>query len=484
MTSGPPQREAGPRGALMDDVMATQFLWAVVIVGGIVGIVVLTKIPELLVALLMVGARYIQYTLQVLGFEVSRRTFATAGAVIFIPVVLLFLVMRMVQTREREPIIGRPNTPFLVATIMMGLWLLIGLTYTVAPRYGAQKAGEYFIFGMAPMLLVFVFLRDRSSVHRLLLWVILVTGGTVLIASAHALATRGTLFVALRQTQEEVIGGISVAGHVGLSTPLVTAMAASLGLSAGRARGRWKVLPIVILPVVALYVTLSGTRSNLVVFVFVVVVGFYYTYKKNKGILAVAVVVLLVTGTLLLLYSPPEVKERMFSSWIERETRAGRGGYGRLEIIGAFPSQFRLAPVFGQGTGGWAVLYTGFDAYVYPHNMFIEILVENGLVGFVVLMFLWYLVLRRIWRHLRTAAAGTDLFGMAVFGVGLLGFEFFNGLAHFGLAHHSCTLLLSFAVILRSTFLAEAPETHGEEVVEGGALVRPVLDARVAHGGG
>ena len=461
----------------MQEILTTQFVWAVLLVGGLMGVVVLAKAPELLVAVLLVGPEYIQFILRILGYPVSRRTFAAAGGVVFIPVVILFLVMRMVQVREREPIIGRPNFSFVGVALVMGVWLLVGLTYTDSWWYGDRKTAEYFMFGLAPMFLPFVFLRDRTSVRRFLFWAILVAGTYVLIASSYSLATEGTIFAALPFRVSEQVG-MAIPGHGVLSTPLVITMGALLAFSASRTSGKLRVLPILLLPVVALYIVLAGTRSNLVSFLFVSSVGFWFTYKKHRAAFLVALLVLAITAALLVAYAPPEVQERMFSSWIEPKTRHGAGGAERIEHLKAVPAQFVQAPILGHGTGDWPLLYTGLEWYAFPHNMFAEILVENGLVGLFILLTLWFVVVRRIWRILRDGEPGTGLYGIAVFGGCLLAIETTNALAHFGIAHAACTFLLTSAVTLRATYLEqEAVTSEARPPGEIDTLVRPVLKA-------
>jgi len=41
---------------------------------------------------------------------------------------------------------------------------------------------------------------------------------------------------------------------------------------------------------------------------------------------------------------------------------------------------------FGKGTGNFGYLYLKEDSQVYPHNIFIEILYENGLIGIILFM--------------------------------------------------------------------------------------------------
>jgi O-antigen ligase len=446
---------------------------------GIIGLTLLVKSPEFFVALLLIGPGYIRSFTDLFGIPLSRRTFETSAALIFIPIVMLILILRMVQVREREPIIGRPNWPFVIGSVVMGLVFLVGLSYTDAQVYGPWKTRDYFVFGMAPMLLAFIFLRDRASVHRLLMWIMVVSASCVVLMSAYSLATRGTIFTQMMfiVPSEELGVRARLLGHGALSSPVVIALASALALAAGHKRFLWKLLPVVLLPIVFLYVILAGTRSNLVAFLFMATVGFFVAYKGHRGAFVVALVVFLVVGGLLATYAPEEVRDRMMYNWFQPGTQAGGSGYARINNILTAPGYFIQSPLIGSGTGSWTVLDVGFDIYNYPHNMFVEVAVENGIVGLAVLLSLWGIIFRCIWRHLRTAEHGTELFGLAVFGACLLAVEFTSSVSHFGLAHHSCTFLMTSAITLRATYLAEQAQSEEVPASAGEEAALPAAEA-------
>ena len=43
--------------------------------------------------------------------------------------------------------------------------------------------------------------------------------------------------------------------------------------------------------------------------------------------------------------------------------------------------------LFGKGTGNYGFLYAGIDTNIYPHNIFIELLYENGILGLMLFLF-------------------------------------------------------------------------------------------------
>jgi O-antigen ligase len=54
------------------------------------------------------------------------------------------------------------------------------------------------------------------------------------------------------------------------------------------------------------------------------------------------------------------------------------------------------APVLGHGAGSWPVVWGGFDRMSTPHNMILEILVETGIVGLVLMMALLVVAMRPV----------------------------------------------------------------------------------------
>lgn len=62
---------------------------------------------------------------------------------------------------------------------------------------------------------------------------------------------------------------------------------------------------------------------------------------------------------------------------------------GRFEFIQKCLEGFMDKPIFGNGIGATGLLISGQDIVLYPHNLFVEVLSEFGLIGFFLYLFLF-----------------------------------------------------------------------------------------------
>jgi O-antigen ligase len=67
------------------------------------------------------------------------------------------------------------------------------------------------------------------------------------------------------------------------------------------------------------------------------------------------------------------------------QEEGGASAAGRLRFWRSFGHFWLEQPVFGNGVGSWPVLYFGLDIGRYPHNLIVEVLVEFGLLGLLLL---------------------------------------------------------------------------------------------------
>ena len=67
------------------------------------------------------------------------------------------------------------------------------------------------------------------------------------------------------------------------------------------------------------------------------------------------------------------------------QAEGGASAAGRLGFWRSFGHLWLEQPVFGNGVGSWPVLYWGKDVGWHPHNLIVEVLVEFGFIGLLLL---------------------------------------------------------------------------------------------------
>ena len=89
-----------------------------------------------------------------------------------------------------------------------------------------------------------------------------------------------------------------------------------------------------------------------------------------------------------------------------------RSGPNRFDSYAGAYRAWLEAPLFGQGLGGFAIYFCGYDAEgCFPHNIFLQALSDFGLIGFILyLVFFWVAL-----RHCRLTALRTDPLRMTLF---------------------------------------------------------------------
>jgi O-antigen ligase len=149
------------------------------------------------------------------------------------------------------------------------------------------------------------------------------------------------------------------------------------------------------LPVAVVAIGLSGSRGGMVATTVALLVVPLSMTRLSPGRLATAMVMLAVAGALAVAYVPETLVERL--STIGTELEGGRiGGRGKLWKAGL--QAFAYYPVAGYGTGHFKSAITpilGGMSQV-AHNSFISVLVEQGLVGFLLYMAMFVSVFRSV----------------------------------------------------------------------------------------
>jgi O-antigen ligase len=144
------------------------------------------------------------------------------------------------------------------------------------------------------------------------------------------------------------------------------------------------------LPVGVFAIGLTASRGGMVAGIVGLMIVPLFMTKLSPGRLAMIVTVLGLSGILAVTYIPEKVVERLASTGTEVETlRLG----GRFKVWQAGFTAFTHKPLMGYGTSRFKLATDPFGGYgKVAHNSFISVLVEQGLIGFLLYMLMFVTV--------------------------------------------------------------------------------------------
>lgn len=266
----------------------------------------------------------------------------------------------------------------IAAFVFLAAVVAASYSYTPSPHYGGAKLVSFLTVGGLMFFAPFVLLRDENDFRHFAFATIalaLVAGAATIHADAQG-----------RFAQNEVVVHIGIGQIAGMAIVLLLyfklfrsrhALLASIpcllwlaaGLIATEVRGALLALVIVLL--LSLFVrrrerTLLSPRAALVGFAFILAPLFFLPEHWIHGQAAT-------------MFRAKTVEMKQF---IEHGSYSFKGSGGqRLIFFGAALKGIEQKPIFGWGVGGWAYYFWHTDAWKYPHNVFLEVAMEQGLVG-------------------------------------------------------------------------------------------------------
>jgi len=226
------------------------------------------------------------------------------------------------------------------------------------------------------------------------------------------------------------------AGYLGTLLPLGLALALA-GWAEVRARRTWPyALALIVLALLGGALAASMSRGGLLGFAFAVAVVASVTSRRA---LAVAVacflagLVALILGAFALL--PPQISERItqvsaYFGWFDvRTVAANAANWAIVERMAHWQSawaMFQAYPFLGVGPGNYPNAYPAFampgwkEDLGHAHNIYLNLLAENGAVGLTAYLVFWLVAFLLVWRRCRPLGPGLPWWERAV-PLGVLG---------------------------------------------------------------
>jgi O-antigen ligase len=270
--------------------------------------------------------------------------------------------------------------------------LTVSYFYTTAPSYGASKLSRFLIIGTIYLIAPFFILLSEEDFRRF---------ARIFVVFSELTAVQ--LIINLRQKTVDINAVNSNADITRIGAAWLLAMAILVVLfyplwpnRFARAVSFWLFLPLLIVGLIA-----SAARGPIVALLMAGLVGLLVSLAQGRVQASAAIVLLafVFAGATVAYYFVRQADLEKYSakaSELEQLVVSGEstGSAGnRLKFYRATLEAIPDHMLFGTGIGSWAKFYYGSDLRNYPHNLFLEIAFEAGLVGLASLLILFAMVI-------------------------------------------------------------------------------------------
>jgi O-antigen ligase len=251
--------------------------------------------------------------------------------------------------------------------------------YTTAPVYGGDKLFRFLGIGsllfLAPLLLIVT----EKDLRRFL---------RIFCAFAAVSVLQLLTSAGAPQSVEGDITRIGAGWLVGMAVII------TLFYPLFDTRRNQEVFVLCALPFFMAGLIASAARGPIVALAPIILIRLVLWLKQGQRQLATVLAVSLIAsgiGGVIFLRSADadkyRVKAREMIALLQGDATTG-SATARLDFYTATLKAIPEDPIFGRGIGSWSVFYYGQDVRGYPHNLFLEIAFEQGLVGLGALLLL------------------------------------------------------------------------------------------------
>lgn len=269
-----------------------------------------------------------------------------------------------------------------VIALHIGLALLmaVSLLWTTSPEYGLSKTLKFSFLSLISLISPIVLLTDEGKLRGLamalmLLGIFIAIG--MLLDPSYQIAKYGAEKYKLRQT---FLGANPLNPAFALAVSAIITFNYIL-------RSKWTLKILATICLLAMMIAIYKTGSRAMFFQAIIGSLILMTYLKHqfkKVILVVLLAAALFMPYGLSMLEGMDVSNRVFyaaSNPIQSVESSNRWPLWLFVI-----DRWWEAPVLGHGAGSFAVDAHGVDERKFPHNIFLEVLYENGLLGLILLI--------------------------------------------------------------------------------------------------
>ena len=359
-------------------------LIVLIVVGVIILVIATLKYPPIaLVLFLTAGLTKGMLMLKFGFFRVVDYTVLCAV------LMLIAMFSSFIKSRGRlKDILSIP----LVVYLLLATILLLGTTYTSAPNYGLEKSSRFATLTLIAFLAPIVFAHSVKEV-KLMIWIVLAVG--ILLSIVTIIAPHEAVLRVAAETR----GGFLEANPLATATQIGTAaVIAFIFAIMTHTSKRLRISSMALIALMIAGIVITASRGPFIGLGFTWLVAIFICRKGVSKAWLPFIAGAIVIGLVVSFTKLPEIATARVATVWKSGYHMKEAAYARTEMFIWTARRFPERLILGHGTGAFAIDRGGQDEREYPHNIMLELLYEQGLVGAVIVsLFLW-LIFRR-WRQ-------------------------------------------------------------------------------------
>jgi len=258
--------------------------------------------------------------------------------------------------------------------LLIGVMLFMGILYSPLPSQGLVKAGRYLSMNLYIFFATMLFIGDLNKLKNLL---------KVIAFSGFVLATISAIYIGF--VGIETISRFTLPGQnpIWFSRTLGMSLLATLFLLELSKKRVERFIYLSFIPIMLFLIYTAASRGPALALLITLFFYFFFLQRKRFGFFKKALFVLLILVSLRLsaVIAPEGIWNRMVNLFSGFDLTT----FYRLRAFEAAKNLFLENPLKGVGTGGFG----HFNVLSYPHNIFLELASEFGVLGVLVVIILF-----------------------------------------------------------------------------------------------
>ncbi len=352
-------------------------------------------------------------------FTAYFNLFEIEGLMLSILVISLLIIALISQYYYNKPNIPEARKHIILLYLVLGIGFLLALQTLHSPSkaYAFQKTGLYFYFNVIFFLIPCCLFPGKKAMGNIFKQGSIVGVFLIILTLIIVFTSNGQMDRFDPSGRGNVIWFPRVMGLVIFFLYYVYLISKNNAI---------KVFTVLFIIAAVFLINIGGSRGPLVALLGSVIFYLMIIYRGSlykKVLLAAVSGITAIVATVLIL---PHV--------VARFTEVSDDASGMLRIYSAVQSWhfFKLSPLFGHGTGSFSALVN--ERLLYPHNIFLEMAMENGMIMLILFSSLLFYTFLKLFQQRKMAETKNERYvfdvGILIFLFGLINAQFSGDIPH------------------------------------------------------